>query len=353
MRQLRIQFPLPLTFALLILLLRSSSQSQQTDLQREPACQTLKPASTGGPMPQNPVVMVLRYYGTAAYEVDYQGKIFLIDPYYDGSREPDARKIGLRAADITRADFILVGHPHSDHIADAPAVSQRTGAMIFVGPPGEEVLQKAGITKDHYRIVSGGEDIKMNGFRILTGLARHSAPEPGSLISPEIGPLFKKAYEAASPPSAEELEFWQHLGDRVGTMSADVITKGTIAYVVVFDNGFKFALKDSPNQPTPGERELMQKVGGHVDLGILNYQGYWPQQAVPMAMNWIQLYNPSIFVPAHQEEIAYAFSDIGTRPLFETFRDKMPNTKGIDPLIRAPICINTSTGEFFNGMYVH
>jgi hypothetical protein len=31
----------------------------------------------------------------------------------------------------------------------------------------------------------------------------------------------------------------------------------------------------------------------------------------------------------------------------------MPNTKGIDPLIRAPICINTSTGEFFNGMYVH
>jgi hypothetical protein len=347
------RFHLGIAMALSCMFVGPASHGQQINLEREPACQTLKPASTGGPMPENPAVMVLRYYGTAAYEVDYHGKIFLIDPYYDGSREPDARKIGLKASDIIRADFILVGHPHFDHIADAPAVSKQTGAMIFVSPPGLPVLEKAGITKEHYRIVSGGEDIKMDGFRILTGLARHSAPEPGSLISPEIGPLFKKAYTAASPPSPEEIEWWKHLEGRVGTMSPDVIDKGTIAYVVIFDSGFKLALKDSPNQPTAGERELMQKAGGHVDLGILNYQGYWPHQAVPMAMNWIQLYNPSIFVPAHQEEIGYAYGDIGTRPLFETFRDKMPNTKGIDPLMRAPICINTKTDDFFNGMYIH
>jgi hypothetical protein len=165
---------------------------EPSDLERKPACQMSRPASTDGTASQNSAILVLYYYGTAAYEVDYYGKLFLIDPHCDGSREPDVRKIGLRAADITQADSLLVGHSHFDHIVGASAVSKRTGALIFVGRAGEEILQKPGITQDHDRIVSGGEDIKMDGFRILTGLARHSAAEPSSLLSPETGPPFKQ-----------------------------------------------------------------------------------------------------------------------------------------------------------------
>lgn len=47
--------------------------------------------------------------------------------------------------------------------------------------------------------------------------------------------------------------------------------------VLVFDNGFKLAFRDSPGAITDGERELMQRLGGRVDLGILAYQGFEPR----------------------------------------------------------------------------
>jgi len=55
------------------------SQSQSSKLSQEPACQTLKPASTGGPLPKDPDVAVIRSLGRANYEVAYRGKVLLLD----------------------------------------------------------------------------------------------------------------------------------------------------------------------------------------------------------------------------------------------------------------------------------
>jgi hypothetical protein len=86
--------------------------AQGVNLEQEPACQTLQPASTGGPLPKNPDVLVLRYFSYGNYEVAYRGKILLFDAFYDNSRSPLAQPTGIKAADITRADAILVGHTY-------------------------------------------------------------------------------------------------------------------------------------------------------------------------------------------------------------------------------------------------
>jgi Metallo-beta-lactamase superfamily len=103
-------------------------------LDQEPACQTLQPASAGGPVPRNPNVLLLRSLGRANFEVAYRGRLLLLDAYYDNSRLPFGERFGIKESDITRADAIIVGHTHFDHFGDAPPIAKRTGAPIFVGP---------------------------------------------------------------------------------------------------------------------------------------------------------------------------------------------------------------------------
>src|ERR1700693_285088 len=114
----------------------SHGVAQGVNLEQEPACQTLQPASTGGPLPKNPDVLVLRYFSYGNYEVAYRGKVLLFDAFYDNSRSPLAAPVGIKESDITRAGGILVGHTHLDHFVDAPAIAKRTGATVFLAPPG-------------------------------------------------------------------------------------------------------------------------------------------------------------------------------------------------------------------------
>jgi L-ascorbate metabolism protein UlaG (beta-lactamase superfamily) len=41
---------------------------------------------------------------------------------------------------VTRADFILVGHPHFDHVADTARVARQTGAPVAIAPIGADYL---------------------------------------------------------------------------------------------------------------------------------------------------------------------------------------------------------------------
>lgn len=329
----------------------TAGYGQSVNLSREAACQTLTPASAGGPLPRNSSVMVVRYLGTSNYEIAYRGKVILLDTFYDGQRGPGARLIGLKGDDVKRVDAILVGHPHIDHFADAPGISKRLGATIFVSPAGRPILDKAQVPENLIKYVKGGETIKMDGFTVMTALARHSS------LDPKIAAKYNEAAAMTEPLSPEMLAYLKGLatynpppGDNP---ELDIPTRGTIAYVLVFDGGFKLAFRDSPGAVTDGERELMQKLGGGgVDLGIIANQGFGAQAVLDVTMPLAKLYNPKIFLPAHQDKLFGGITDFSATPLFTAFRRELPGTKGIDPLYRSPICINTKTDEFYYGQYV-
>src|SRR5271156_1895315 len=139
-----------LSAALLCAACLGSAQAGQ--FEQEPACQTLQPASTGGPLPKSSDVLVLRYFSYGNYEVSYRGKVLLLDAFFDTARSPLAAPTGLKESDITRADAILVGHTHLDHFADAPAIAKRTGAPVFLGPPGLGYLRAHGLADSQIHI---------------------------------------------------------------------------------------------------------------------------------------------------------------------------------------------------------
>src|SRR5258705_11226735 len=87
---------------------------------RDPACYAAKLVSTGGAAPRNPHTLALRWMGFSNYELVYNGHVILLDAYYDrGSFFPP---LGVKAADIRKADIILIGHGHVDHMSDAASL---------------------------------------------------------------------------------------------------------------------------------------------------------------------------------------------------------------------------------------
>lgn len=329
----------------ILIILTVSTISLAQSLNREPACQTLTPASAGGLLPRNSSVMVLRYLGTSNYEIAFRGKVILLDTFYDGQRGPEARLIGFKGDDVKRADAILIGHPHIDHFADAPFISKKLGVPVFVAPAGRPILEKEQVPANLIKFVRGGESIKMNGFTIMTALARHSN------LDPKVSAKYGEAAGMIEPPTPELLAYLTKTVVPYNPLSndpeMDIPTRGTIGYVIAFDNGFKVAFRDSPGAVTDGERELMQKVGGKTNVAIIAHQGFGTKAVMDVTMPLAKLYNPKLFLPAHQDKLFGGITDYSTTPLFMAFRDELPNTKGVDPMYRSPICINTKTDEYF------
>jgi hypothetical protein len=60
------------------------------------ACNSYKPAVTGGPMPPpESDIVVIRWLGNANFEFAYRGKVYLFDAYFD--RTPRAHNVGFPA----------------------------------------------------------------------------------------------------------------------------------------------------------------------------------------------------------------------------------------------------------------
>jgi L-ascorbate metabolism protein UlaG (beta-lactamase superfamily) len=72
-------------------------------------------------------------------------------------RVPAAPPVGLRAADVTRADFVLVGHSHFDHLAGAEVIAANTGAKIIGSNESCRVMREKGVPDAQLLPSQGGE----------------------------------------------------------------------------------------------------------------------------------------------------------------------------------------------------
>ena len=92
------------------------------------------------------MTLTLDWLGCATFRLQVDDTVIMLDAYID--RVPSAPDVGLTAADISRADAILVGHSHFDHIAGAEVIAANTGAPIIGSNESARVLLEAGISED-------------------------------------------------------------------------------------------------------------------------------------------------------------------------------------------------------------
>lgn len=95
--------------------------------------------------------LAIRWLGTAGFELATPEATVLIDPYI--TRVGLGRFLALRlasdearvAAALPRADAVLVGHSHFDHVLDVPTIARRTGAHVYGSASTANLMQAMGI----------------------------------------------------------------------------------------------------------------------------------------------------------------------------------------------------------------
>jgi L-ascorbate metabolism protein UlaG (beta-lactamase superfamily) len=137
----------------------------------------------------------ITYLGNADYQIENGKTIILVDPYISQFRPggmgptdfndktdpiltPDTAGIDKR---ITRADYILITHSHSDHLLDAPYIAKKTHAVIIGSAGAIRIAKVRGVPENQTITVKGGEDYAFDDFSLRVIPSLHS-------------PLLKKHY---------------------------------------------------------------------------------------------------------------------------------------------------------------
>jgi L-ascorbate metabolism protein UlaG (beta-lactamase superfamily) len=101
----------------------------------------------------------LDWYGCATFRLTVGRTVVFLDAYID--RVAGAQGTGLTADDVDRADWILVGHSHFDHLWGAERIAQRTGATVVGSYETVRVMAAQGVPEAQLLPVAGGERVRL------------------------------------------------------------------------------------------------------------------------------------------------------------------------------------------------
>lgn len=139
----------------------------------------------------------LTWLGTASFVVQTATTTVLVDPYLTRKpllalpfvHEPDERAIFT--AIPPRVDAIVCGHSHYDHVADAPRIAKRTGAVLIGSESTCAWGAAEGLDESQLvRVPQRGSTTKVGDIEIRMVPSRHGkalfhrVPLPGSVERP-------------------------------------------------------------------------------------------------------------------------------------------------------------------------
>jgi L-ascorbate metabolism protein UlaG (beta-lactamase superfamily) len=104
--------------------------------------------------------MRLDWLGCATFRFILGELVVYLDAYID--RVATAPKTGVTVADVDRADCIVVGHSHFDHLWGAERVARQTGATIVGSYESIRIMAEQGVPTAQLMPVSGGERIQLS-----------------------------------------------------------------------------------------------------------------------------------------------------------------------------------------------
>jgi L-ascorbate metabolism protein UlaG (beta-lactamase superfamily) len=316
------------------------------------------PVSLGGSAHPDAGVVTLRWFGTASFELAFGDRVVLLDNYYE--RPPRNRPLGFDVSDVTRADLLLVGHPHHDHVADTVRVSQQTGAKAAIAEIGADYLLSQGLPAAQIHRVTGrgeGEVLDyhdftvrvLHGFHLDIGLAPEQAAKWQALLQARAD--FEADFFGA--PTSEEDAAAAVIAAR-GVHTPEVITEATLTYIIDID-GFTIAYRDSGGAIGDEERAYVA-AHGPVDVAILSINGlpHVAQQLEDVFLPLVKLYQPKILIPSHHDELwtnfnggglRKLFADVSTELLKERVHDELPATVTAQPGLIEPVTISRDKGD--------
>ncbi len=125
------------------------------------------------------------WFGTDGWEITFGKRTILFDPWlsrfdtgiFAGKFNPNTPlevEETLVNRHIKKADQILIGHGHWDHLADVPYIAKKTGAMVIGSGTHANVLRAYGVPEGQIVQVKGGEYFQFDDYTIEVFPGIHS-----------------------------------------------------------------------------------------------------------------------------------------------------------------------------------
>ena len=132
----------------------------------------------------------LSYLGTAGFVFEADGHVIVVDPYVSRPSLwktltqrliPDLARI---QSYIPKADDVLIGHAHHDHILDAPDLCKQTGARFIGSRSACLVARAAGVPESQIVETKGRERIACGPHHVTALPSLHGKVFMGKVLLP-------------------------------------------------------------------------------------------------------------------------------------------------------------------------
>jgi L-ascorbate metabolism protein UlaG (beta-lactamase superfamily) len=289
--------------------------------------------------------VILKYLGTAGWEITDGTTVILIDPYLSringpappgggsghstagdtrrayGWRDVAAPDVSAIDAHIQRADFVLVTHTHYDHILDVPHIALKTGAVVIGTESTENVVRAYGVPEHQLITVRGGEDYQFDSFSLKVIPSIHSPLDHKRYFSSATAPHGMKA-----PLTLEQIH----------------PEGGTLAYLIRF-HGHEILAFGGMNYI---EREI---VGLEPDIALVGAGASRREVYDYTGRLMRDLHYPAIVLPTHWDNflVPYDASQQAALDALQSFVQEVaaasPKTRVIVPKYFEAIPLETAT----------
>jgi len=176
--------------------------------------------------------MKFKYYGQSCFAVEMAGKNILFDPFITSNEL--AKNIDINNI---KADYILLSHGHSDHVADCVKIAKNNKATVVGAFEVAEWMAKQGIDKTHGMNHGGKWSFDFGEVKCVNAIHSSSLPD-GSYGGNPMGFIL----------TSGENKFY-YSGDTALTMDMQLIPKwGKLDFAVLcigdnFTMGFEDAIE--------------------------------------------------------------------------------------------------------------
>jgi L-ascorbate metabolism protein UlaG (beta-lactamase superfamily) len=103
----------------------------------------------------------LDWLGCATFRLTIGELVVFLDAYID--RVPLAPDVGLAVAQVDRADHVLIGHAHFDHLWGAERIARNTGATVVGSHETVRLMRDDDVPEERCIAVAGGERVRLAG----------------------------------------------------------------------------------------------------------------------------------------------------------------------------------------------
>jgi L-ascorbate metabolism protein UlaG (beta-lactamase superfamily) len=224
--------------------------------------------------------VVLKWLGTAGWEIQLGKTTILIDPFLtrkDRSMDAEWKTDEEAVLKVIKgADYIFAGHSHHDHIGDVPFIAKRFGSKIIGSRTTTNLALTAGVDKSQVITISGGEKLDFKDFSVQVIESRHG-------------------WRQGRPPRKENEEIYRPW--RGPIRGRDFVDGGSYLYY------FTFGKHRVLHQSTGNVIEEKLK-GLRPDFVLMNsgHQGYDLSRV-------LKILNPKVIIVHHFDDWAAPFSE--------------------------------------------